>query len=84
MIDLLPDEPIVTVVKVLPKGAVQLPPEVMERLRLKPGTRLVTLAVEEAVIIRRADVLLEKRASRGIVNRLREVFSHTPIRDVEG
>ncbi len=79
----MPDEPIVTVVKVLPKGAVQLPPEVRERLGLKPGTRLIALTAEDAVIMRRADVVLEKRASRGVLSRLRSMFSQTPIRDVE-
>ena len=39
----MPGDPIIAVVKVLPKGAVQLPPEVMERLGLKPGTKLTRL-----------------------------------------
>jgi len=79
----LPDDPILAVVKVLPKGAVQLPPEVRERLRLKPGTKLIAVTAGDAVIIRRAEVVLERRASRGIVSRLRSVFSQVPIRDVE-
>jgi hypothetical protein len=37
----LPDDPVVAAVKVLPKRAVQLPPEVMERLGLKPSTKLI-------------------------------------------
>jgi len=79
----LPDDPIVAVVKVLPKGAVQLPPEVRERLGLKPGTKLIAVTAEDAVIIRRAEVVLEGRASRGIMSRLRSMFSQTPIKDVE-
>jgi bifunctional DNA-binding transcriptional regulator/antitoxin component of YhaV-PrlF toxin-antitoxin module len=79
----VPDEPIIAVVKVLPKGAVQLPPEVIDRLRLKPGTRLIAVTAEDAVVMKRAEVVLEGRPSRGIVSRLRSMFSQTPIRDVE-
>lgn len=80
---LLPDDPIIAVVKVLPKGGVQLPPEVRERLGMKPGTKLIALAAEGAVIMRRADVVLERRASRGIMGRLRSVFTQVPISDAE-
>jgi AbrB family looped-hinge helix DNA binding protein len=79
----VPDDPIIAVAKVLPKGAVQLPPDVRERLGLRPGTKLIALCAEDAVIIRRADVVLERRASRGIMSRLRSVFSQVPIRDAE-
>jgi hypothetical protein len=37
----------------------------------------------DAVVNRRAEVVLERRASRSIVRRLRSMFSQTPIRDVE-
>ena len=80
----MPDDPIIAVAKVLPKGAVQLPPEVRERLGLRPGTKLIAVTAGDAVVIRRAEVLLERRASRGIVRRLRSMFSQTPIRDIEG
>lgn len=79
----MPDDPIIIVAKVLPKGAVQLPPEVRERLGMKPGTKLIALAAEGAVVMRRADVVLERRASRGIMGRLRSVFTRVPIRDAE-
>ena len=79
----MPDDPIIIVVKVLPKGAVQLPPEIRERLGLRPGTRLIAVTAEDAVIIRRAEVVLERRASRGVLGRLRSMFRQTPIRDVE-
>ena len=79
----MPDDPIIAVAKVLPKGAVQLPPEVIERLELRPGTKLIAVTAGDAVVIRRAEVVLERRASRGIVRRLRLMFSQTPIRDVE-
>jgi AbrB family looped-hinge helix DNA binding protein len=79
----VPDDPIIAVVKVLPRGAVHLPPEVMERLGLKPGTKLVLATAEDAVVIRRAEVLLKRQPARGIVKRLRSMFSQLPIRDAE-
>jgi bifunctional DNA-binding transcriptional regulator/antitoxin component of YhaV-PrlF toxin-antitoxin module len=79
----LPDDPIVAVAKVLPRGAVQLPSEVMKRLGLKPGTRLIAMAVEDAVVLRRADMLLRREATKGIVSRLRPMFSQVPVRGIE-
>jgi AbrB family looped-hinge helix DNA binding protein len=55
------------VAKVLPKGAIQLPPEVRERLRLRPGTKLIAVAALDAVVIRRAEWCWKRRSSRGIV-----------------
>jgi len=57
---LVPDDPIIAVVKVLPKGAVQLPLEVRERLGLKPGTKLIVAATEDALVMRRAEILLRQ------------------------
>jgi AbrB family looped-hinge helix DNA binding protein len=79
----LPDDPIIAVVKVLPKGAVQLPPDVVERLGLKPGTKLVLATAENAVVIRRAEVLLNRQPAGGIVKRLKSMFSQLPVMDVE-
>jgi AbrB family looped-hinge helix DNA binding protein len=67
----------------LPRGAVQLPPEVRERLGLKPGTKLIVATAEDAVVMRKADVLLNRQPARGIVKRLKSKFSQMPIRDVE-
>jgi bifunctional DNA-binding transcriptional regulator/antitoxin component of YhaV-PrlF toxin-antitoxin module len=44
---------IVAVAKVLPRGAVQLPPEVVERLGLKPGTKLILATAEDAGLLSR-------------------------------
>jgi AbrB family looped-hinge helix DNA binding protein len=78
----LPDDPIIAVVKVLPKGAVELPLNVRERLGLKPGTKLIVATADDALVMRRAEVVLN-RQPRGIVNRLKSMFSQTPIRDIE-
>jgi len=79
----LTDDPIIAVAKVLPRGAVQLPPEVRERLGLKPGTRLIVATADDALVMRKAEVVLNRPPARSIVDRLRSVFSQTPIRDVE-
>jgi len=79
----LRDDPIIAVVKVLPRGAVQLPQEVMERLGLKPGTRLIAVTAEDAVVLQKAGVLAGREGSKGVMRRLRSMFSQVPIRDVE-
>lgn len=79
----MPDDSIIAVVKMLPRGAVQLPPEVRERLGLKPGRKLIVATAEDAVVMRKADVLLNRQPARGIVKRLKSMFSQMPIRDVE-
>jgi AbrB family looped-hinge helix DNA binding protein len=71
----LPDDPIITVAKVLPRGAVQLPPEVRARLGLKPGTKLIMVTTEDALVIKRADAMLNRQPARGIVKRLKAMFS---------
>ncbi|MDA4132890.1 MAG: AbrB/MazE/SpoVT family DNA-binding domain-containing protein [Thaumarchaeota archaeon] len=73
------DDPIIAVAKVLTKEAVQRPQEVRERLGLKPGTKLIVTATGDAVVMRRADVLLLNRPpARGIVKRLKSIFSQMP------
>jgi AbrB family looped-hinge helix DNA binding protein len=79
----LPEDPIIAITKVLPRGAVQLPPEVRKRLGLKPGTKLVHATADDAVVIRKAEVLLGRQPARGVLTRLKSMFSQMPIRDVE-
>jgi len=79
----LRDDPIIAIAKVLRRGAVQLPPEVRERLGLKPGTKLIAVTAEDAVVLQKAEVLANRQPARGIVKRLKSIFSQMPIRDVE-
>jgi bifunctional DNA-binding transcriptional regulator/antitoxin component of YhaV-PrlF toxin-antitoxin module len=55
----------------------------VERLGLKPGTKLILATAEDAVVIRKAEVVLNKQPAGGIVKRLKSMFSQMPIRDVE-
>lgn len=79
----LPDDPIIVVSKVLPKGLVQLPLEVRERLDLRPGMKLIVVATEDAVVLQKAEALMSRGSSRGIVRRLRSIFSKVPITNIE-
>jgi bifunctional DNA-binding transcriptional regulator/antitoxin component of YhaV-PrlF toxin-antitoxin module len=79
----LPDDPIIAITKVLPRGAIQLSPEVMERLGLKPGTKLIVATAQDAIVMRKAEVLLTRQPAGGIVKRLKSMFSQMSIRDVE-
>jgi bifunctional DNA-binding transcriptional regulator/antitoxin component of YhaV-PrlF toxin-antitoxin module len=79
----LPEDPIIAVAKVLPRGAVQLPPEVMERLSLKPGTKLIAVTAEDAVVLQKAGVLAGSEGPKGVMRRLRSMFSQVPVRDIE-
>lgn len=79
----LPDDPIITVSKVLPKGLVQLPLEVRERLDLRPGMKLIVVATEDAVVLQKIEALVSRGSSRGIVRKLRSIFSKVPITNIE-
>ncbi len=79
----MPDDPIVAVSKVLPKGLVQIPLEVRERLDLKPGTKMIVIATEDAVVLQKVESIFFKERPRGAVNRLRSIFVKVPIRNIE-
>ena len=79
----MPDDPIVAVTRVSEKGLVTIPREIREKLDLKPGTKLVVVAFEDAVVLQRAGALLARESPRGILKRIRTMFSRVPIRDIE-
>jgi AbrB family looped-hinge helix DNA binding protein len=79
----LPDHPIIAIVKVLPRGAVQLPREVREKLDLTPGTKMIVIATEDAVVLRKGAMLFAKEPPAGLLRKIRAMFSKGPIRDIE-
>lgn len=79
----MPDDPIITISKVLPRGLVQLPLEIRERLDLEPGTKLIVVAAEDAVVLQKAEVLLSRESSWGIMYKLKSIFSKIPISNIE-
>ena len=79
----MPDDPIVAVTRVSGKGLVTIPREIREKLDLQPGTRLTVVAFEDAVVLQRAGALLTRESPRGILKRIRTMFSRVSIRDIE-
>ncbi len=79
----MPDDPIVAITRVSEKGLVLIPLAIREKLDLQPGTKLIVIAAENAVVLQKAEVLLTRESSRGIMHRLRSIFSKVPIRDIE-
>jgi AbrB family looped-hinge helix DNA binding protein len=79
----LPENPIVAVTKVTDKGMIQIPLEIREKLNLKPGTKLFVVATQDAVVLQKAEVVLTMERPRGIMHRLRSMFSRVPIKNIE-
>jgi AbrB family looped-hinge helix DNA binding protein len=79
----LPGHPTVAVTKVQQKGLVQLPLEVRERLDLKPGTKMIVVMMEDAVVLQKAESVFSKERPIGVMERLRSIFSRVPISDIE-
>jgi AbrB family looped-hinge helix DNA binding protein len=80
---LMPDGPIIAVTGVSGKGLVLIPREIREKLDLKPGTKLIVVAVEDAVVLQRVDALLARESPRGILKRIRTMFSKVPMKNIE-
>ncbi len=60
-----------------------IPLEIREKLDLRPGTRVVVAAVEDAVVLQKVGLLLAKESPRGILKRIRSIFSKVPIKNIE-
>lgn len=79
----MPDEPIVAVTRVSAKGLVQIPFEIREKLDLQPGTKMIVVAVEDTVVLQKVELVLAKESPRGLLRRIRSIFSKVPIRNIE-
>ena len=79
----MPDDPIIAVTRISEKGLVLIPREIREMLDLKPGTKLIVAAVEGAVVLQRIEALLAKESPRGILKRIRTMFSKVPMKNIE-
>ncbi len=79
----MPDDPIIAVTRVSGKGSVTIPREIREKLDLQPGTKLIVVAVEDAVVLQRVGALLAKESPRGILKRIRTIFSKVPIKNIK-
>ncbi len=79
----MPDDPIVAVTKVSEKGLVQIPLNIRERLDLTPGTKMIVMTTEDAVVLRKAELLFAREPPAGLLKKIRAMFSRVPIRDIE-
>jgi AbrB family looped-hinge helix DNA binding protein len=79
----MPDDPIVAVTRVSWKGLVTIPREIREKLDLQPGTKLIVVAVEDAVVLQRVEALLARESPKGILKRIRIILSKVPIKSIE-
>jgi AbrB family looped-hinge helix DNA binding protein len=52
--------PIIDVTKVSDKGQVVIPKEVRDRLRLSPGTKLIVVATDDAIVLQRIEAVAGK------------------------
>ena len=79
----MPDDPIVAVTRVSGKGLVLIPREIREKLDLQPGTKLIVVAFEDAVVLQKVEALLARESPKGILKRIRTMFSKVPVRNIE-
>ena len=63
----MPDEPINDVTKVSDKGQVVIPKDVRDRLQFTPGTKLIVVATQDAVVLQRIETVAGKMRMRDIM-----------------
>jgi AbrB family looped-hinge helix DNA binding protein len=80
---MLDDDVLVRVSKVSDKGLVTIPLEIRRKLGLPPGTKMIVIATEDAVVLRKGAMLFAKEPPAGLLRKIRAVFSKVPIRNIE-
>ncbi len=63
----MPEAPTIDVTKVSGKGQVVIPKEIRDRLKLVPGTKLIVVATEDAVVLQRIETVAGKMKMRDIM-----------------
>ena len=69
----MPEAPIIDVTKVSDKGQVVIPKEIRDRLQLVPGTRLIVVATEDAVVLQRIEAVAGRMKMRDIMEIARSI-----------
>jgi AbrB family looped-hinge helix DNA binding protein len=62
------DGPIIDVTKVSDKGQVVIPKEIRDRLKFNPGTKLIVVATDDAVVLQRIEAVAGKMRMRDIMD----------------
>ncbi|MDG6925930.1 MAG: AbrB/MazE/SpoVT family DNA-binding domain-containing protein [Nitrososphaerota archaeon] len=65
--------PIIDVTKVSDKGQVVIPKEVRDRLQMGPGTKLIVVATDDAVVLQRIETVAGKMRMRDIMEIARNI-----------
>ena len=69
----MPDSPIIDVTRVSDKGQVVIPKEIRDRLQLIPGTKLIVVATEDAVVLQKIETVAGKMRMRDIMDIARNI-----------
>ena len=56
----MPENTVIDITKVSDKGQVVIPKEVRDRLRLSPGTKLIVVATDDAIVLQRIEAVAGK------------------------
>ncbi|MFQ6135433.1 MAG: AbrB/MazE/SpoVT family DNA-binding domain-containing protein [Nitrososphaerales archaeon] len=64
---------LVETTKLSEKGQVVIPKDFRERMGLKPGSRFLVIAAEDAIILQRMEVVKRKIEVDGILNKARGI-----------
>ena len=77
------DDLLVRVSKVSAKGLVTIPLEIRRKLGLTPGTKMIVMATEDAVVLWKGALLFAKEPPSGLLRKIRAMLSKVPIRNIE-
>ena len=67
------DEPIIDVTKVSDKGQVVIPKEVRDRLGFTEGSKLLVVAMDDAVVLQRVETIAGKIRMRDLMERVKSL-----------
>jgi AbrB family looped-hinge helix DNA binding protein len=69
----MPEGATIDVTKVSDKGQVVIPKEIRDRLQLVPGTKLIVVATDDAVVLQRIETVAGKMKMRDIMEIARSI-----------
>jgi AbrB family looped-hinge helix DNA binding protein len=72
------DDVLMKVSKVSDKGLVTIPLEMRRKLGLAPRTKMIVMATEDAVVLRKGAMMFAKEPPAGLLRKIRAMFSMCP------
>lgn len=67
------NEPIIDVTRVSDKGQIVIPKEIRDMLGIREGTKLIVVAVENAIVLQKVETVAGKIRIRDIMERIRVI-----------